>query len=135
MPTDQLMYYTLLKQRNTHTIIRLMWIPGHVRELSNYASSARYLACCFNYRHLAEQVHFWLRSMPTIRLVNLQFSRRNAIANCYSDKKYIGDFADMVLNGTLLASVHGAKLTQVFGPFFEFLYKEGNVNAVSLVLD
>ena len=105
MPTDQLMYYTLLKQRNTHTIIRLMWIPGHVGELSNYASSARYLACCFNYRHLAEQVHFWLGSMPTIRLVNFQFSRRNAVANCYSDKKYIGDFADMVLNGTLLASV------------------------------
>ena len=105
MPTDQLMYSTLLKYCNTHTIVRLMWVPGHVRELSNYASSARYLACCFNYRHLAKQVHFWLGSMPTIRLVNFQVSRRNAVMNCCSDKKYIGDFADMVRNGILLASV------------------------------
>ena len=73
--------------------------------LYNYASSARYLTCCFNHSHLAEQVNFGNGSIATIGLVNLQVSRITAVANRCSDKKYVDDLADTVGNGNLLASM------------------------------
>ena len=68
---------------------------NYVGELSDYASSARYLACCLEYTHSAEQVEFWHGLTTTIGLVNYQVSRNCLVANCCSDEKYAGSFADI----------------------------------------
>ena len=92
-------------------------------ELSDDASSARYLACCFNYKHSAEQLQFWHGLITTIGLVNYQVSRHCVVANCCSDKKCVGGFADIVLNGTLFMPV-GQSLFEFLPPFLDLRTKK-----------
>ena len=60
---------------------------GHVGELSDYASSARYLACCSEYKRSAKQVKFGHGLTTTIGPVNYRVSRNCLVANCCSDEK------------------------------------------------
>ena len=95
---------TVLNALNASCTSLLTWIL-RTRGGSLAISSARYLACCSEYKHSAEQVKFWHGLTTTIGLVNYQVSRNCLVANCCSDDKYVGGFADIFQNDNLIMSV------------------------------